>query len=318
MSINVTVRDIVNYPGGTAKTITLDIAQIVPNGGSPEGDEIWVTSSTTTATASGGGSIQNIFKNEMKRGFLRGVPPATALLDIPALARFKVAIDELIGSGVDIELTEGTNLLSSDVAQDIENQIRTEAEIGGGGGKIGNLSYLNAQVRFVNGVFSIESGTVTDRFTGPGRSSVVIDAPATGVDVRETLGLHLTTSSELLAARQLAETALASAYTSGDLVEVISAAGFNAGESFQIRDVDNSQLVLVSGAGVSDGLSASQIRFVTVSGETTGLANTYLAGAQIRKFHPIDTPDPVSAISTVDQLYRFSIDSTVNQIDFSS
>lgn len=318
MAINVTVRDIVNYPGGTAKTITLDIAQIVPNGGSPEGDEIWVTSSTTTATASGGGSIQNIFKNQMKRGFLRGVPPTTSLLDIPASARFKVAIDELIGSGVDIELTEGTNLLSSDVAQDIENQIRLEAEIGAGGGKIGNLSYLNAQVRFVNGVFSIESGTVTDRFTGPGRSSVVIDAPTTGTDVRTTLGLHLTTSSELLAARQLAESALASAYTSGDLVEVISTAGFNAGETFEIRDVTNAQLVLISGAGVGDGLTASQIRFVTVSGQSTGLANAYAAGAQIRKFHPIDTPDPVSAISTVDQLYRFSIDSTVNQIDFSA
>ena len=316
MAINVTVRDIVNFPGGTAKTITLDIAQIVPNGGSPEGDEIWVTSSTTTATASGGGSIQSIFKNEMKRGFLRGVPPATALLDIPSLARFKVAIDGLIGTGVDIELTEGTNLLSSDVAQDIENQIREEAEIGGGGNKIGNLSYLNAQVRFFNGVFSIESGTVTDTFTGPGRSSVTIAAPATGTDVRETLGLHLTVSSELLAARQLAETALASDYSVGDIIEVISTAGFTAGESFQIRDVDNSQLVLISGAGVSDGLTASQIQFVTVSGESLGLANAYSTGAQIRKFHPIDTPDPVSAVSTVDQLYRFAIDSTVNQIDF--
>ena len=105
MAINVTVRDIVNFPGGTAKTITLDIAQIVPNGGTPEGDEIWVTSSTTTATASGGGAIQSIFKNQMKRGFLRGVPPATALLDIPATARFKVALDELIAGGIDIELT---------------------------------------------------------------------------------------------------------------------------------------------------------------------------------------------------------------------
>jgi hypothetical protein len=318
MAINVTVRDIVNYPGGTAKTITLDIAQIVPNGGNPEGDEIWVTSSTTTATASGGGAIQNIFKNEMKRGFLRGVPPATALLDIPALARFKVAIDQLIVQGIDIELTEGINLLSSDVAQDIENQIREEAEVGGSGGKIGNLSYLNAQVRFVNGVFSIESGTVTDTFTGPGRSSVVIDAPTTGIDIRTTLGLHLTTSSELLAARQLAETALASAYTSGDIVEVISAAGFTAGTSMEIRDINTQQVVLVSGAGVPDGLTASQIRFVTVSGENTGLASTFETGAQIRKFHPIDTPDPVSAISTVDQLYRFSIDSSVNQIDFSS
>ena len=316
MAISVTVRDIINFPGGTAKTITLDIAQIVPNGGSPEGDEIWVTSSTTTATASGGGAIQSIFKNQMKRGFLRGIPPATALLDIPTVARFKVAIDALIGTGVDITLTENSNQLPTDVAQDIENQIREEAEIGGGGNKIGNLSYLNAQVRFVNGVFSIESGTVTDTFTGSGRSSVVISAPDSGFDIREILGLQLTTSSELLAARQLAETGLASPYTSGDIIEVNSTAGFNAGESFQIRDVDNSQLVLISGSGVADGLTASQIKFVTVSGASLGLANAYSAGAQVRKFHPIDTTDPVSAISTVDQLYRFQIDSTVNQIDF--
>lgn len=318
MAINVTVRDIVNFPGGTAKTITLDIAQIIPSGGNPEGDEIWVTSSTTTATASGGGSIQDIFKNEMKRGYLRGVPPATALLDIGASNRFKVALDEAIGSGVDIEVTAGTNLLSTDVAQDIENQIREEAEIGLGGGKEGNLSYLNAQVRFVNGVFQIESGTVTDRFTGPGRSSVAIDSPDTGTDVRETLGLHLTVSSEQLASRQLAESALASDYTSGDILEVISTAGFNAGETLEIRDTTNQQLVLISGAGVGDGLSASEIRFVAVSGVGLGLANAYATGSQIRKFHPIAQPDPVSAISTVDQLYRFQIDSMVNQVDFSS
>jgi hypothetical protein len=318
MAINVTVRDIVNFPGGTPKTITLDIAQIIPSGGNPEGDEIWVTSSTTTATASGGGAIQDIFKNEMKRGYLRGVPPATALIDIGATNRFALAIDEAIGNAVDIEVSAGTNLLPTDVAQDIENQIRNQAEIGQGGAKEGNLSYLNAQVRFVNGVFQIESGTVTDRFTGPGRSSVAIAAPSLGTDVRETLGLHLTVSSEQLASRQLAETALASDYSSGDLLEVVSTAGFNAGETLEIRDTNNQQLVLISGAGVGDGLSASEIRFVVVSGASLGLANAYSTGAQIRKYHPIDGPDPVSAISTVDQLYRFQIDSMVNQVDFSS
>ena len=66
MAVNVTVRDIVNFPGGTPKTITVDIIQIIPVAGTPEGDEIWVTSTTTSATASGGGSIESIFKNQMK------------------------------------------------------------------------------------------------------------------------------------------------------------------------------------------------------------------------------------------------------------
>ncbi len=317
MAVNVTVRDIINFPGGTPKTISLDIAQIIPNAGNPEGDEIWISSATTTATASGGAAIQDIFKNEMKRGYIRGIAPENPLIDIPASARMKVAIDETTGSALEIELTEGSSQLASDVAQDIETLIRGNAQIGGGGAKIGNLSYLNVQVRFLNGVFSIESGTVTGSFTGTGRSSVSLAAPATGTDIRETLGLHLTVSSENLAARQLAETSLASDYTSGDLLEVVSTAGFNAGEALEVRNTTNSQVVLVSGAGVSDGLSAAQIRFVSVSGASTGLATTYSGGAQVRKHHSIDTADPVSAISTVDALYRFSIDSTVNQIDFS-
>jgi hypothetical protein len=318
MATTVTVRDIVNFPGGTPKTITLDIAQIIPNGGNPEGDEIWITSSVTNATASGGGSIQSIFKNQMKRGFLRGVPPATALLDIGATNGFKIAIDEAIGAGVDITVTQGTNLLPDDVAQDIEDQIRAAAEVGLGGGKEGNLSYLNAQVRFINGVFIIESGTVTDKFTGSGKSSVAIDVPDAGTDLRETLGLHLLVTSELLAARQLAETSLASNYTSGDLLEVTSTAGFEAGSALEIRDTSNSQIVLVSGAGVAAGLSAAEIRFVVVSGSGLGLGASYSTGAQVRKYHEIDTPDPVSAINTVDQLYRYQIDSMVNQIDFSA
>jgi len=318
MPVNVTVRDIINFPGGTPKTITLDIAQIVPTGGTPEGDEIWVSSATTTATASGGASIQNIFKNQMKRGFIRGVPPASALIDIPASARIKVAIDESISNGVDIELSPGNSLLATDVAQDLESKIKAQAQIGGGGAKVGNLSYLNAQVRFENGLFQIESGTVTDRFTGAGRSSVSLGAPTLGTDIRQTLGLHLTISSEELAARQLAETSLASNYTGGDILEVNSTAGFAAGDALQIRDTSNQQIVLVSGAGVSAGLTASQIRFSTVSGLSTGLANTYNTGAFIRKFHPVATADPVSAVKTMDQLYRFQIDSIVNQIDFSA
>jgi len=318
MAINVTVKDIVNFPGGTAKTITLDIAQVVPNGGNPEGDEIWVTSSTTTATASGGGAIQNIFKNEMVRGFLRGTAPTTALIDIGASSGLKVALDEAIGSGVDITLEVGTNLLPADVAQDIEDKLRLEADIGAGGAKIGNLSYLNAQVRFLNGVFSIESGTVTEKFTGSGRSSVAIDVPDSGTDIRETLGLHLFVSSELLAARQIAQTTLASDYSSGDLLEVVSTAGFSAGSALEVRDTVNSQIVLISGAGVTGGLSASEIRFVTTSGITTGLSTTYSGGSQVRKYHEIETASPVSAITTLDALYRFQIDSIVNQIDFSA
>ncbi|MBD3260702.1 MAG: hypothetical protein GF334_03360 [Candidatus Altiarchaeales archaeon] len=313
MAVNVTVRDIVNFPGGTAKTITLDIAQVVPNGGSPEGDEIWVMSATTTATASGGGSIQNIFKNEMKRGFIRGVPPDNSLLTIGANYQLKVAIDEAIGNGVDVTLAQGSNLLPEDVAQDLEDKIRAEAEIGQGGAKAGNLSYLNAQVRFVNGVFRIESGTVSDRYTGSGRSSVVLAAPDLGTDARETLGLHITSSSEQLALRQVVETPLTSAYTSGDTLTVGSTDGLTAGDAFQVTDGANATTALVSGTE-----SASVLRFTAVSGAGLGLENSFAEGAILKRLDILEGAEPVSVVRNVDQLYRFAIDSIVNQIDFSA
>ena len=65
-------------------------------------------------------------------------------------------------------------------------------------------------------------------------------------------------------------------------------------------------------------MSASVLRFTSVSGAGDGLANIYATGALLKKLHEVDVADPVSAVTTVDELYRFAIDSMVNQIDFSS
>ncbi len=319
MAVNVSIRDIENFPGGTAKTVTLDIAQIVPVVGEPlEGDEIWITSAVTTATASGGGSIQSIFKNQMKRGFIKSSGLVTGTFNVLATSRFKIAIDESIGSGVDITLTEDSIATIDSVAKDIEAQIRAEAVIGGGGGKIGNLSYLNVQVRVVGNKFSIESGTVATTFTSTGRSSVAIAAPSSGVDVRALLGFDITTSSETLATRQIVETSLASSYSGGDILELTSTAGFSSGVGIIIQDSANTQTVVTSGAGVADGLTAAQVRFTTQSGISLGLGASYASGSMVRLLHEVDVSDPVSSVSTVDELYRFSIDSLINQIDFSA
>ena len=318
MAVNVTVRDIENFPGGTAKTITVDIVQIVPVAGNPEGDEIWVTSTTTAATASGGGSIQNIFKNEMKRGWLKSSGQASGLITILASSGFKIAIDEAIGNGVDITLTAGSSLLLQDIAQDIEDTIKAEAETGGGGAKIGNLSYLNAQVRFVSGKFQIESGTSSSLFTTTAGSTVAIAAPDSGTDVRSLLGLDITLTSQILAGRQISETFLASAYTTGNILTVDDTSGFSAGDGMVISDGTSSQNAVISGAGVTDGLAAAELRFATASGSDNGLSNPYAINSVVRALHQVDVADPVSAITTVDELYRSTIDSQVNQIDFSS
>jgi len=314
VAVNVTVRDIVNFPGGTAKTVTVDIIQIVPQGGSPEGDEIWVTSTTTAATASGTLAIEDIFKNEMKRGFIRSSGLVTGLINIPSNARMVVAIDENLGAGVEIQLTEGINFLAEDIAQDIESLLQNQATIGGGGSKVGNLSYLNCQVRVEANRFSIESGTVADTFTGVGRSSVLVGEPSLGTDIRATLGFDIVTASIDLAARQIAETDVTADYSVGDQLTVRSTAGLEDGDAFEIRDGTNSDIALVSG---TDG-SSSVFRFTVVSGDGLGIGNAYATGALVRKLHPVDQSDPVSAITTIDQLYRSTIDSTVNQIDFSS
>lgn len=314
MAVNVTVRDIVNFPGGTAKTVTVDVIQVVPVAGQPlEGDEIWVTSTTTAATASGAAAIEDIFKNKMKRGYLRSSGLITGNIDIPSVARFKVAIDEDISSALEITLSEGSNILPNDVAQNIEDSIQGAATIQGGGAKEGNLSYLNAQVRFTNNKFEIESGTVAESFTGTGRSAVVIDAPDSGFDIRATLGLDITTFSQDLASREIIETDLTANYTSGDTLTVRSTAGLSDGDALEVLDGTNSVIALLSGT-----ISSSQLRFVSVSGAGFGLANTFSSGALLRKLHQVDVVDPVSAITTVDELYRFAIDSMVNQIDFSA
>ncbi|KKM97510.1 hypothetical protein LCGC14_1167360, partial [marine sediment metagenome] len=78
-----------------------------------------------------------IFKNQMKRGFLKSSGLVTGTFAIPASAGFKIAIDEDIGSGVDITLTEDATATAADVEDDIEAQIKAEAEIGPGVLKLG-------------------------------------------------------------------------------------------------------------------------------------------------------------------------------------
>jgi hypothetical protein len=319
VAVNVTLRDIVNYPGGTAKTVTLDITQIVPVQGDPlEGDEIWVTSATTTATASGGGAIESIYKNQMKRGYIESSGLAGTIFNIPADASVKVAIDEAAGSGVDIAMAEANNVLGVDVAAQLEANIKAEAEIGGGGAKLGNLSYLNVQVRFLNGKFIIESGTAASSFTGTGRSSVALSPPELPFtdNLRPVLGFDIATASETLAGRQLVETDLTAVYTGSaiaDTLTVGSTSNLETGDAFEILDGTNSDIAIVSGT-----ISSSVFRFTSVSGAGAGFGATYGVGSLVRKLHTVNIADPVSAIDTVDELYRFSIDSIVNQIDFSS
>jgi len=126
----------------------------------------------------------------------------------------------------------------------------------------------------------------------------------------------MVTSSETLAAREIVETYVASSYSAGDILSVSSTAGIAAGDTLVVTNGTASQKVVISGVGPGVGLAASDLRFVTQSGSSKGLANAYAVGSAVKLLHEVDTADPVSAIITIDQLYRFEIDSLVNQIHF--
>jgi len=96
------------------------------------------------------------------------------------------------------------------------------------------------------------------------------------------------------------------------LLTVRSTAGLSAGNCFTVTNGTNSQSAVISGA-----VSASVLQFVTSSG-VAGLDYLYETGAMVRLLHVVDVSDPVSAITTTDELYRFGIDSLVNQINFAS
>jgi len=320
VAVNVTVRDIVNFPGGTAKTVTVDIVQLVPKGPA-EGDQKWVATGSTTATASGGGAIQGVFKNEMSRGFVKSAGLSSATFNISSNTRLTISVDEVIANGIEVTLPTGNNQLGTNIAQSIESALHSAAIIGGGGPKIGNLSYLNAEVIFLNNQFIIKSGTMTNVFTGTGASTVDVGPPITfgATDARPLIGLDVPLTSSILAGRQLVEEAVISNYTSGDTLSVVSTAAMNPGDVYTV--ISNAlantprlaQNVMVSGV-----LSATQFRFITQSGLGTGLSILPAAGSVIRKLHVVDVSDPVSSVTTTDQLYRYVINTFVNQINFAS
>ena len=303
MAVNVSVFDLENFPNNP-KTITVDLTELVPVGNS--GEDTWVFSAITTATASGSAVIQRLYISTTKFGWIKSTGLNSGPYSITGSQRhIKVSVDEDISSGVEIALdTSGLGIGGDAVAMDLQAKISALASAGGA--KIGNLAYLNVIVRHVNGVFEIISGSTSSVYTGSLRSSVAVVDGTSTTGLAAELGFDMPFSSETLAAIPPTETSLASNYTSGTAIVITTANGVLEGDCIAITDGTNTEF-----RGVENGIGIN----VTLS---SGLANTYAAGSLIQVLKVQDpTGQPSPAHTNLDDIIKFAIASIVNQIDFS-
>lgn len=301
MAINETVRDIENNPSKT-KTVTLDLQKVVPLDN--QGDEAYVLNSTSTAAKIGGGTAAPIFVREFKAGYCQSSGFKNPPFNISGTNNtLKVSIDG--STARSITLTTGNGLTGDDIASDLQSKINALA--GTGQLEDGNLAFLNATVEFINNRFRILSGSISNTYTGVGKSSVDVLAGDSN-NATETLGFDKKVVSESMAGKQATETVLSSAYTSGGpTLTVESTTGLDAGYAFSIYDGTNREYFIASGVGANT---------IDIVG-SGGLTYSYSGGAVVQR---IFERDPISDLSspydTVDSIVRFSLRAIANQLDF--
>ena len=303
MATTVNVYDLINYPS-SQKTVIVDHKQVVPYGAG--GDEKWVISATTTATASGSASIQPVFIRTFTMGWCKSngfnQGPYTVSASQNAL---QVSIN---GSSFRaITLTTQVSPVSGQaLAVDMQQKINDLAAVGAA--EAGNIAFKNAWVEFENGKFMIQSGSPAEYYTGSGRTSVDVAAGASN-DISVHLGFFAPVTSEDIASTTVSETYLAWPYVTSSgwtYVEVNNYAVASAGDCVGITDGTNTEYRYVSSAAAGlINLNAS-------------LSNNYGANSKVQVLRLQDPSSaPVPAFSDIDDATRFAIASLVNQIDFS-
>lgn len=303
MAVSVTVFDLDNFPSNP-KTVSVDLTELVPYGNS--GEDTWVFSAITTATASGGASIQRLYLSNTKFGWAKssGLPSGSYTVSV-GQKHLKVAVDEDISGAVELVLDTNALPLGGDaIALDIQTKLSATAQ--SGGAKAGNLSYLNAVCNYTNSVFEIISGTASSLYTGTNRSSVAVADGVSTTGLAAELGFDITFTSESLASTQVAQTSLAADYTSGTSLTIVNSGAVSEGDCLAVTDGTNTEF-----RGVESAVGVA----VTLS---SGLANPYSTGALIQVLELQDpVGDPPPAYTNIDDYIKFSIASLVNQIDFS-
>jgi hypothetical protein len=304
MAVNVSVFDLVNYPSNP-KTVTVDLTELVPYGNS--GEDTWVISAVTTATASGGASIQRLYLSDIKFGWAKSSGLQSGPYSITdSQKHLKIAIDEDIADAVEIALDTNILGLGGDaVASDIQSKLSNAASAGGA--KAGNLSYLNAVCTYTNGTFMIISGTASNLYSGSTRSSVAVADGTTTTGLAAELGFDIPFTSENIVSTQVKQTSLAADYSSGTSITVAGTGIVSEGDCVGITDGTNTEY-----RGVESSLGTA----VTLS---SGMDNSYLTGSLVQVLELQDpSGEPPPAYANIDDVLKFAIASIVNQIDFSS
>ncbi len=307
MAVNVSVFDLVSFPNNQ-KTVTVDITEVVPLGNA--GEDVWVFSANTTATASGGAAIQRLYINNTKLGWAKSSSLKVGPYNVTTSKRhIKVAIDEDVAGATELLLLSNDILPLSgdDIARDMEDKLNNSAAVGGD--KAGNLSYLNATVNYQDNRFQIISGSASTSYTGTDRTSVAVVDGTTTTGLAAELGFDIPVTTEVLASTQIKETSLLAAY--------------DTPEALALSIVDSGRVVGGDCIGLSDGTNTEFRGIESGSGTSitlcSGFANTYAVGSKVQVLKLQDvTAEPPPAYDTIDAYVKFGIATIVNQIDFSS
>lgn len=318
MTIQLDVMDLENYPG-TTKRVTLDTETLVPVG--VEGDEKYMLSASTSAYSDNDErtAIQSLYIAGGKIGWAKssgfkgtnGKFPLTTSTNTLGV-KMDATVSGTAGGFYEIELYEegGVALKGEDIAADIQTKLRAltcnDADAGF------QLAYKNCSVKFSDNKFHIASGTISDFYTGPLRSSVLVDnttisgcAAALGFDQQVT-SEQLATNSAVIEAPLTSD--YASATDTSIAVGLIS--GISAGDAICITDGTNTDYVIANSFTTGT---------INVTNGVIGNDYTVDSGAYIQVLKKTD-PDgrTDSYVSNTDELLRYMAKIMINQVDFSS
>lgn len=317
MSTNVSVYDLENYPDN-GKTVTTDQTTVVPVGA--QGDERWVLSFVTSAYSDNTSttSIQDIYVQESKAGWAK----SSGLVSAPFVIS---SANKTLGVKIDnsskwyyVQITVASYGGDS-LADELEIQIRDIPNTNLWNSSDDSLAYKNAVVEYNNSKFYIVSGNIGEFYTGTNRSSVKVTS--SGIDTfHDNIGFNLGYDSQTIASITISETTLASTYTGGTSPISISAdIGATAGDAMMITNGTTTEYFTVL-SGTATSLEVAMIdphTFDAISSTYSGIGGNSVSKVQrLREQDPDQTP--VSYYNTVDDITRWGIMSTTNQIDFSS
>jgi hypothetical protein len=303
MAVNVSLYDLIQYPDNP-KTVSVDCKQVVPLGA--YGDEKWVITATTTATASGSASIQDIIIRENMLGWCRSNGVNQGPYTVSA-AQCKMRVSLNRGAYREITLTvHPLTVPGATVAADMQSKIQ-ELSITGGL-EAGNLAFKNAVVEFDSGKFTIKSGTTASSYTGSSATSALV-LPGSTYDVSAHLGFFAATNSYTIASNSVSETYLTYGYVAvsgSTYMDVYDESVATAGDCFGITDGTNTEYRYVS------SVVSGKINF------NAAMTNNYAAYSRVQTLRLQDPEsEPVSVFETIDDAVRHAIASIANQIDFS-